>query len=142
MKTNSFKTILLVTCLLTAFSSCRHETLPEGIMDTATMVQFLTEAHLIDSYDYIVVATNRDSLGWQTSAAYDSLYRKYNITKDQYDSSIAYYLRQPATFEAIYTRVVAQIKDYADSTKALISQADSTLSVDETSRKIHKTFKI
>ena len=140
MKTKSFKSILLVTCLLTAFTSCRHETLPEGIMDTATMAQFLTEAHLIESYDYVVVATNRDSLGWQTAAAYDSLFNKYNITQAQYDSSIAYYMSHPATFEAIYTRVVDKVKAYADSTEALVSQTDSIQPADGTGSKIHKAF--
>ena len=49
---------------LAAFTGCRNKTIPENVIDTATFASFLTEAHLINSYDYVVVAASRDSLGY------------------------------------------------------------------------------
>ena len=86
MKRNIILAIVLLLCTLTAFTGCRNKTIPENVIDTATFASFLTEAHLINSYDYVVVAASRDSLGYQTGAAYDSLLAKYNITQADYDT--------------------------------------------------------
>ena len=86
MKNNITKHTLLTVCLLLAFSGCRDKAVPDGVVDTATLARFLTEAHIIDSYDYTVASKNRDSLQHDVNAAYDSLYSKYGITKADYDT--------------------------------------------------------
>ena len=64
MKRNIILDIALLLCTLAAFTGCRNKTIPENVIDTATFASFLTEAHLINSYDYVVVAASRDSLGY------------------------------------------------------------------------------
>ncbi|MBP5189397.1 MAG: DUF4296 domain-containing protein [Bacteroidales bacterium] len=112
MKETKNTYIFLLFCLLLTFTSCREASLPEGVIDTATFTQFLTEAVLVESYDKIIVSENRDSLQHLTAAAYDSLYSKYGITKADYDTSIDYYLRNPKLFEDVYSRVVSNLKKY------------------------------
>ena len=110
------KTILSALCLV-AFFGCKDKTqIPSNIMDTATMARFLTEAHLVESYDYVVVQSNRDSLALQSTAAMDSLFAKYGITEADYDSSLNYYLHNPQMLEAIYERVVQNLKNNVENT--------------------------
>ena len=154
MKNNTIKHTLLTFCLLLALSGCRNEVVPEGVVDTATLAQFLTEAHIIDSYDYIVVAENRDSMQPDVNAAYDSLYAKYGITQADYDTTIDYYLRHPKMLEDVYARVVINLKRYTDtkiqerhiadsiyavnhSDSAAIDTAPNTLRKDNRQKRIH-----
>lgn len=110
------KTILYTLCLVVVLG-CKEKTpIPSNIMDTATMVRFLTEAHLIESYDYVVVQQHRDSLASQSTAAMDSLFAKYGITEADYDSSLNYYLKNPQMLETIYERVVQNLKNNVENT--------------------------
>ena len=84
-------------------------------MDTVTLRQFLREAHLIDSYNEVVVGRKGDSLGFQVDAAYDSLLAKYHVTSADYDSTLAYYAVHHKEFMEVYRRVSDDLKRTADS---------------------------
>ena len=114
MKTSRLLPILLLFCTLASTTSCRHNRLPDGVVDTATMTAFLTEGTILESYYNTIIVNNKDSLGYQLQAAYDSLYRKYNITPEQYKSSVEYYTEHPALFEDIYLRVRNAVKKEQD----------------------------
>ncbi len=126
MKRNIILDIALLLCTLAAFTGCRNRTIPENVIDTATFASFLTEAHLINSYDYVVVAASRDSLGYQTGAAYDSLLAKYNITQADYDTTLAYYMNHPKTLEEIYRRVTENLRDKLENMPKDKSGVDTT----------------
>lgn len=111
MKKHSHIIITLSVCLLAAVSGCGRKDMPKGVMDSVTMVGFLTEAYQIEGYNSVVIGSNPDSLGYRLNAAYDSLFKKYGITPADYDSSVAYYVRRPNEFEAIYKQVVQNLKD-------------------------------
>lgn len=106
--------ILTIIVALTTAVGCKHKELPAGVMDTATMTAFLTEMHLIEAYDHTIVSQNRDSLGHELRAIVDSTYVRYRITPSDYDSSMAYYLRNPKLLEAIYTEVDRRLKAYLE----------------------------
>ena len=114
MKPSFFTRILLVFCLLTAFSSCHQETLPPNVMDTATMTAFLTEAYLIEGYAEASRIESPDSTEVIVHATYDSLYKKYHITPADYDSSLNYYVRHPQLMEDIYRRISENIKRFKE----------------------------
>ena len=104
--------IALFLSLAAACVACRNDALPDNVVDTATLAQFLTEAHLVDSY--YNTSDNRDTARPLVDAAYDSLYAKYGIGKEQYDSTIAYYLHTPQVLEEVYSRVLRNLNDYTD----------------------------
>lgn len=110
MKKQHFIVIILSFCILAFLSSCKRERIPDGVMDTATMAAFLTEAYVIESYNSIIISRTPDSLGYILNAAYDSLYAKYGITPTDYDSSMAYYIRQPKILEEINKRVTENLR--------------------------------
>ena len=103
----------LLLAMLVSFSlcGCKHEQVPEGIMDTATLADFIVEAQLIDSYRNIMSAYNRDSIDSIADAAFASLYAKFNITPAVYDSTISYYMCQKGVLEEVYNRVIADLQN-------------------------------
>lgn len=113
MKHSQPKYILLTVGILTLLAACKHNSEPKGLMDTATLANFLTEAHIIEGYSEAIVPNKQDSI--RINAAYDSLYAKYNITPADYDSSMVYYSHHPDLLEAVYERVTKNLKKIRDS---------------------------
>ena len=107
--------ILLSISLLVSVASCKGEHIPDGVVDTATFADFLTEAYLIEGYNYAVIRTNPDSLGQQLDQAYSFIYSKYNITPAVYDSSMNYYMEHPKLLEEVYARVVRRLQQHKDT---------------------------
>lgn len=102
------KRMLIILTILTvglALSACHRNDTPEGVMDTATMADFMTDALLLDGYGRLVVSQHPDSLSYQLDEAYNALYTQYHITPAIYDSSMAYYVRHPQLYEAVMERV-------------------------------------
>ena len=106
--------IVLLTIVMLIFSACRHERVPDNVIDTATLRAFLVEAHLIEGYQERTNRDNRDTINANIAAAYSTLYDKYGITAADYDSSIVYYMRTPRILEEVYARVVSDLKGLRD----------------------------
>lgn len=102
--------IAIIVCATTALVSCKHETQPKNLVDTATMVAFLTEAHIIESYGEVTIPSKKDSAILVQKGAIDSLLDKYNMTVADYDSSLNYYMEHPKQMENIYRRVTENLK--------------------------------
>lgn len=103
----------LLSCALLcvmALAACHRDKVPSGVMSYETMVAFTTEAYLIEGYSVGIVSHQRDTLSYVITEAYDSLYRKYNITPEIYDLSLDYYVHHPREMEAIQRDVLKQLK--------------------------------
>lgn len=109
MTNRIFRTLVLALGLM-ATAACKHDPVPENLIDTATLTRFLTENYIVNGYDYVVVSQNRDSLSYQTQAATEALFNKYGFTPADYDSSIAYYAKRPKTVEDIFNRTIEALK--------------------------------
>lgn len=109
------RTLYFVLPLIMAFAACKEQRPPSGIIDTATLTDFLYEAHLIESYAYTVASDNRDSLGHYVDAAYDTLFAKHGIDPALFDSSMDYYSHQPLVLEEVYTRISQRLRNQQDS---------------------------
>lgn len=103
------KIVILTTAVLT-IACCKQSAVPKGVIDTATLRSFLTEAYLIEGYSERANRDNRDTIEAQVSAAYTTLLDKYGITQKDYDTTIAYYMRNPVVLKEVYVRVVDDLK--------------------------------
>lgn len=101
---------IIIVCLIAATTGCKHESVPDNLIDTATMTSIMTEYYIIDGYDYIVASRHPDSLGHQSKAAKDSMLAKYNISQADYDSSLVYYINHPKIFEVLFDRVLQRLE--------------------------------
>ncbi|MBQ6956643.1 MAG: DUF4296 domain-containing protein [Bacteroidales bacterium] len=110
----------IITCLvcLAALTGCRHDHIPDNLIDTATMTAILTEYFLIDSYDYVVASRYPDSLGFHSKAAKDSMLSRYNVTQADIDSSLAYYVRHQKAMEQMLDRAMTTFDNRDRTTPA------------------------
>jgi hypothetical protein len=104
------KLILLCLAVFMFATACkrRDADLPEYVLDRETMTAVLTDIHLIESA--LKEKQNQGLLAFELSEIYfDSLCAKYDISRTQIDSSIAYYSRRPEIFDAIYVKVITNL---------------------------------
>lgn len=88
---------------------CNDEVQPSNLIDTVTLVDFISEAQLIESYVYTSSSMNRDSLDIIVDGAYDSLFAKYGITYDDFTSTMDYYSNHPQQLERIFIQVMDRL---------------------------------
>lgn len=99
-----------IVAAMLLLASCGREHVPQGLMTPDELASFSAEAMLIEGYNSAVVSFGQDSLGYRMEEAYDSLYRKYDVTPEVYDSSMAYYARRPKQMNEIAQKIVELLK--------------------------------
>ena len=95
----------LALCATLTCGGCHQATEPAWLIDQETMVGFLTEAHLMESYYYLKTDFRYDSVRPLANATYDTLFQQHGITREAFDSSLAYYSRHDEQLLAIYQEV-------------------------------------
>jgi hypothetical protein len=93
--------LLLATLLL--FSCSKKEEKTYLSKDDFTRILF--DIHLTDG---VLTSKNIVSRGkeYRPSFYYNSIYKKYNITPDQFDSCVSFYTQNSALYEKIYEKVI------------------------------------
>lgn len=115
MKT--LKNITLVLLSLATLISCKRDQLPDGILNEQQMVDFLTDAHLLESYYSITTNFHYEERANEIAASYDELFEKHHTTRAIVDSSRSYYLHHPDLYNAIYEQVLENIVENAKDLK-------------------------
>ncbi|TSA35124.1 MAG: DUF4296 domain-containing protein [Porphyromonadaceae bacterium] len=97
--------------ILLALSSCGNNRSGSqaGILSEKKMVELLVDTHLTDA---ILFADNSRSDEKRDKALfyYPSLLEKHGITKTQMDSSVAWYMRNPAAYARVYEQVMKDLE--------------------------------
>lgn len=123
MSVNKYYINLLVfTVILLYMSSCgdkdEHAELPEYVVDRETFTSIITDMHLVEAA--LVEKQQQGLLSFDLSEIYyDSLFASYAVTKIEVDSSISYYSRNPALYDAIYVNVITNLSKI-ESTPAVM----------------------
>lgn len=100
----------LVLTLVTTFSffSCKSG-LPEGVMNEQQMVDFLSEAYLIEGFYAIETGYHYESLSEGIIASYQELLARHGLTQTQFEESKDYYMHHPERYEVIHRQVVERL---------------------------------
>lgn len=80
---------------------------PSDLISTEVMTQMLIDLHLIEGARSGVRVLG-DSVG--VDSYYAGLFRKYDVTQTQFDSSFRYYTREPETMMQMYDVVIDSLK--------------------------------
>ena len=93
---------LAISCLL----ACGETTteLPKNIVPTDKMVKIMVDLQLIEG----IIAV-RDTKPEEVNAYYQSIFDKYQISKEILDRNIQYYSERPEILEAIYQEVITEL---------------------------------
>lgn len=85
--------------------------LPQGVMDEGKMVDFLTDAYLLEGFYAIETQFRYDAVSPEVLHRYDSILTVHGITRDEVERSLAYYSQQLLLYEAIHDSVVVRLEE-------------------------------
>ena len=105
----SFFKAFSVALLLFVGSSCGRSRQPKNLLPEQTMVDLLYESYLFEGYSAITTEYDYGKLSSETVGYYEALFKKYNITQAQFDSSVDYYMRNRRLYEDIYNQVISRL---------------------------------
>ncbi|SFG10119.1 DUF4296 domain-containing protein [Prevotella sp. KH2C16] len=108
MKNNPMKWPLFAVLLL-AFSGCKPS-LPDGILSKGDMEDILYDYHLAQT-----MAERNESRPIDERTYEDAVFRKYEVTQEQFDASLAYYMRHTGELHEIYENIAERYKKEAEA---------------------------
>ena len=98
--------------LLFAFSSCEVK-VPENVVSPERMEAFLYDYHLVQS-----MTGQYSSDEYKEKLYYSYIFKKHNIEKSHFDSSMMWYSRYPKHLKRIYDRLEAKLDSEVDKLNA------------------------
>jgi hypothetical protein len=98
------KAYRLSLLLLLIFTACQKKEIqiPDDLIAKDSMVGILLDIHLADAG---IKSLPADSAAWNTSAYYNFIYKKHNITDSLFQKSLTFYTNNPELLEQIYIKV-------------------------------------
>ena len=102
---NLFSRIIFLTGFILLLASCNSR--PNGILSERDMTSVLTEMHKTDA----VLNEKGPTYSLYTNKApyYKYIFKKYKITKAQFDSSLVWYSKNPRIFDNMYDKVLINL---------------------------------
>lgn len=98
--------LLIVVCL----SSCAHKpSVPSDIIQPDQMVKILEEICLTDGFFSAQTHFHFDTLHPEMIGCYDSLFPKFQVSPELFDTSFYWYVQHPDVFAPICDTLVAHM---------------------------------
>ncbi len=114
-------TLSAVLLLSIGLSACSHKvSTPGDVLSEVDMADFLQQAYLLEGFYAIETGYQYDTLHPEMLASYDSLLASFDITRDDFERSVAWYSKHPDIYERVHDSVLARI----DRERAAIDEAD------------------
>lgn len=101
--------ILVITVLLSACNKKQLMPKPSNLIPYDMMVNVMAESYVIESMVYYL-SPDSDKVTI-TRSLYSNLFNKYNITNDQFRTSIKYYLAEKSSADKILKSVSDNISE-------------------------------
>ena len=111
--------VLLAVMLVLALSGCRLRR-PDNVLSPKKMEQFLYDYHLAQAIGQELPKEER----YTTEAYIDWVYKKNDISKETFETSLVWYTRNPKEFTKIYKRLSNRIEDEYKSSSRALSQIE------------------
>jgi hypothetical protein len=105
------KILLYILMIIPLFGNfgCRKSGSKVDILSEKKMVELLVETHITDAILY-VDNSRSDEKRDKGLFYYPSLLEKLGVTKQQMDSSVSWYMKNPAAYARIYQEVVKELE--------------------------------
>ena len=103
--------IIILPLLLLLLAGCHSaDEAPDYVVPQDSMVAFLTEAHIVESYYLIRSNQQMHTVDDKLQASYDTLFLRHGLTRQRLDTSMLYYNAHPAQLKAIYQQVESNLR--------------------------------
>ena len=90
-------------------AACGGKRLPDGVLDHDQMVDFLTDAYMLEGYYAVETNYGFDSISPEMARAYDDILDRHGITRQQVETSLDYYAHNLVPYNKINKEVEARI---------------------------------
>lgn len=109
MTKNIFCYLLVLLCLL----GCgRHK---GEIIPQRKLVPLLVDMHLANALNSGSMQNAMEAIDTSITEYYNTVLKKYNVTRADFDSTMAYYSKKPKQFDKIYEKVISKLSDQEGS---------------------------
>ncbi|WP_181151259.1 DUF4296 domain-containing protein [Sphingobacterium gobiense] len=116
--------ILIILSSFFLMISCDRSK-PKGILSEKTMVDLMTDVHLVDGY---LNTLQVDSTRKVIDGLYDGIFEKYGIDSVTFKENISYYLGNPIVSKELYTKVTKKLNTYEDDYRRTDSLKNARIS--------------
>lgn len=100
--------ILIILSSFFLMISC-NKSKPKGILSEKTMVNLMTDVHLVDGY---LNTLSTDSTRKVIDGLYEQVFEKYDIDSTTFKTNVTYYLSNPIISTDIYEQVTKNLNVY------------------------------
>ena len=83
--------------------------IPQDILSKNSFIGLLKDIHLSEAKFELHKTKGMENAKNELANNYNSIYKKYEITVDDFDKTLDYYAQHPEQLEKIYTRVLEQL---------------------------------
>jgi hypothetical protein len=108
------KYITLFFSVTVILSACKGKT-DTSIIQHDQMISLLTDMLIVDGSMYNTVSQNADTLYKYGTARYLLVFKHHHTDSVQFRKSLKYYAQQPAMLEAMYDKIIDNLKLKTDS---------------------------
>jgi len=115
------KYITLFFSVSVLLSACKGGGAPKGIISRDRMISLLTAFHMVDGQMYSVPPI-ADSLYKYGTDRYLILFKKFHTDSAQFRASLKYYTTQPVELQAMYDKILANLKQKTDSLNKIVEK--------------------
>ena len=109
MKTLRYFSLSIVLTLSLSIAGCSHDNIPPDVIGESVMADFLQHAYILEGFYAVETNFQYDTLHPEMLASYDSLLASYDITREDFERSVGWYVRHPDIYKRIHDTVVARI---------------------------------
>ena len=105
--------VILSVAVACGLTSCRESvtSLPDGVMDEEQMVDFLSEAYLLEGFYAIETGNHPSLVSDEVSAAYQELLDAHGLTEEQFEKSMTYYSEHLDQYDKIHQQVIERLDE-------------------------------
>ncbi len=95
---------------LVLLAGCHRDGRPEGVLDAPQMVEFLSDAYLLEGFYAVESQYRYDAMRPEVLGAYDYILDNHHVTREQVEQSFSYYAEHPELYGPIQDSVLARIE--------------------------------
>jgi hypothetical protein len=96
--------------LLSLFACSPQQTeAPSHLLNQSQMSDIIADMHLADAIASANKLGNMDSLNQESSNLNAFILNKYQVTKEQFDESFAFYKKDPLLMDSVYAEVITKL---------------------------------
>lgn len=116
--------LILSSLLILFLSACQNskDELPEGVIAKSKMIKILTEVHILEAsinYENISIGIRNQ----YNNTHYQELFKRFEVDKVSFDTSLVYYKQNLEQFKEIYDSVFYNL----DQKKKLLEEEETEL---------------